>query len=405
LFIQLKKKFGARIAPYLPKGFADIEPRTIIALAERATGLHSWGDPSFLEPLERLVHFFKREVPQTYSSRIALRAFLVQMACTRLRVIDVLEKNPEISQVPIRRPLFVAGYPRTGTTLLQNLLALDPDAKSLRCWEAQMPVPPPDPATYSTDPRIRIATDAMNAFYRRYPIWERIHKLYPEGPQECEGLFALDFACTMYYARYPVPGYLEYLLARDMGPSYRFYRRQLQLLSWKFPGKRWLLKAPMHLTFLRSLIRAFPDASVVITHRAPVAVFGSICSMISSTRELSNVPEGRDKIQLGRHVLSFMPGIMDRYLDLRRESDSRSFLDVDYRDIVNDPVGQVRRIYETFQYPWPDGYDDRMREFLAGQRRDRFGAHVYSTTDFGLTPEEIEVAFQRYKDAFPQFFH
>jgi hypothetical protein len=96
---------------------------------------------------------------------------------------------------------------------------------------------------------------------------------------------------------------------------------------------------------------------------------------------------------------------MDRYLDLRRESDSRSFLDVDYRDIVNDPVGQVRRIYETFQYPWPDGYDDRMREFLAGQRRDRFGAHVYSTTDFGLTPEEIEVAFQRYKDAFPQFFH
>jgi hypothetical protein len=309
------------------------------------------------------------------------------MAATRLRVIDVLEKNPEIRQVPIQRPLFVAGYPRTGTTLLQNLLALDPNAKSLRCWEALMPVPPPDPATYTTDPRIQIATDAMDAFYRKYPIWERIHKLYPEGPQECEGLFALDFACTMYYARYPVPGYLEYLLERDMGPSHRFYRSLLQLLSSKFPGKRWLLKAPMHLTFMRYLIRAFPDASVVITHRAPAEVFGSICSMISSTRELCNLPAGRDKIQLGRHVLSFMPGIMDRYLDLRREADPRSFLDVDYRDTVDDPIGQVRRIYDAFQYPWPEGYDDRMREFLADHRRNGFGPHVYSTSDFGLTPD------------------
>lgn len=400
----MMQQFVAKIAPILPKGLAKLESEQVMELAQKASGLSDWGDSSFREGLDMVISCYKKEVPTSFEKRVELRNFLVYIAVMRLRIVDVLHNNPEIAQVPIKKPLIVAGYPRTGTTILQNLLSLDPNAKSLRFWEALIPVPPPEPATYTSDPRIEIATQSLAQFYQQYPIWERIHKLYPEGPQECEQLFVWDFASPIYYARYPMVSYMNWLMDRDMAPSYRFYRQQLQLLSWKFPGKRWMLKAPMHLPFMRGLVDVFPDASIVVTHRDPERVLGSICSLISNTREMCNLPAACDNNQLGAEFFDGMPRIMENYMNLRKEVDPKRFLDLDYRDTVKDPVAQIRRIYEYFDYPWPDGYEEIIDQYMEENKQHKFGKHKYSVTDYGLDVDAVRKRFTTYTDAYPQFF-
>ncbi len=376
----------------------------IVAAAEQSTGLSAWGDLSFRQNLDVLLKSFLEEVPQADEVRQYFYARCLGLAQTRLLIEGTIRRHPEIEDVPIERPLIISGYPRTGTTILQNLLSLDPLARPLLYWESLQPVPPPEPETFFSDPRIAQHAAHLSEFYRHYPEWESIHYLTADGPNECENLFTFDFACTMFHAAHELPSFMKYILNRDMKPSYRFYKRLLQLLIWKFPGKRWVLKAPMHLPYLADLLEVLPDASLVVTHRDPCKVLASMCSLISGGRAIANVPGSVDKLRVGQEHLAMIPDIMGRYARLRKQLDPSRFFDIDYRDTVSDPVGLIRRIYAHFDYPFVDGYDQLIDSYLAEHRQHKRGRHQYSLEEFGLSQAEVLERFKPYTDSFPEIF-
>ncbi len=376
----------------------------IQAAAEQSTGLTLWGDLSFRQNLEVLLKSFLEEVAQSDGVRQFFYGRCLSLAQTRLMIEETIRRHPEIEDVPIKRPLIVSGYPRTGTTILQNLLSLDPLARPVVYWESLQPVPPPQPETFFTDPRIAQSAAKLSDFYQHYPEWGSIHYLTADGPNECENLFTFDFACTMFHVAHELPSFMNYILNRDMKPSYRFYKRLLQLLIWKFPGKRWILKAPMHLPYLADLLEVLPDASLVVTHRDPCTVLASMCSLVCNGRAITSVPGSIDKLSVGQEHLAMIPDIMGRYAKLRQHLDPSRFFDVDYRDTVSDPVALIRRIYDHFNYPFLDGYDQLIANYLTENRQHKHGRHNYSLEEFGLTREVVLERFKPYTDAFPEIF-
>ena len=172
---------------------------------------------------------------------------------------------------------------------------------------------------------------------------------------------------------------------------YRYYRRQLQMLSWKCRGIHWVCKAPRHLPGLGGLMRVFPDARIVQTHRGAENVLPSICSLCEITRSAAS--DVVDKAAIGAHWHQRLLGIERRSSEVRAAADPRQFLDVQYVDLVADPIGTVRRIYEHYGCDYSDEFENHMKQWLADNRQHKHGAHRYSLEEYGLDAETVRSDF------------
>ncbi|HJQ74315.1 MAG TPA: sulfotransferase, partial [Gaiellaceae bacterium] len=124
-----------------------LDPDGLCARASRRTGLDDFGDDAFREPLRRLLHSMEHEAALTLLGRLIARTDVVRLLENRLRMTDVRRRHPEIDAQEIRRPLFIVGLPRTGTTILHELMAQDPENRVPMTWEVMHPWPPPERAT------------------------------------------------------------------------------------------------------------------------------------------------------------------------------------------------------------------------------------------------------------------
>jgi hypothetical protein len=115
----------------------------LIDRACQASGLSRFGDESFREGLERLVHALVQEARLNAMGAAAMAAQIVDLLVQRLQVEDWYHRHPEIDEEQVVAPLVGLGLPRTGSTALACLLGEDPAARSLRNWEAMQPCPPP----------------------------------------------------------------------------------------------------------------------------------------------------------------------------------------------------------------------------------------------------------------------
>lgn len=376
----------------------------VLANAERETGLCDWGDGGFKQRLRLLTQSLEHETPHDAQTRADFVTFLTSQAVTRLRLIQAFSQNPEHEQLPLQRPLFVTGMPRTGTTILQNLLSLDPLARPLYTWESLVPLPPPRPEQMDNDPRIAPIDTHLRKYFETYPALAAIHELRATDPNECE--FPLSYDCASHYRfRYiwPAPSFFEHLLDADMKPSYRFYKRFLQLLSQHFAQPRWVLKAPLHLPFLDDLLAVFPDAAVVVTHREPREVVGSMAVALQHARPLNNPPATINLAELGRESLTSQAAVASRYLALRPSLSDAQVLDVDYRDVLRDPLGLIQRIYAHFDYPFVPEFGPRITDYLAQHGQHRHGRLPCELADFALTGAEIDEHFAAYRAHFGAF--
>jgi hypothetical protein len=93
--------------------------------------------------------------------------------------------HPEVVGVPIERPVFIVGFPRTGTTILLRLLAQDRANRVPLGWEVQFPDPPPETATYDSDPRIAKAETMFGHTNTMAPSFASIHEVGAQLGQEC----------------------------------------------------------------------------------------------------------------------------------------------------------------------------------------------------------------------------
>ena len=393
--LPLAMRFQNGLLTLLGKGKAAVSVEALCEAACKQTGLTDFGDESALVGLDALVEAFNRGSRPSFMTRLMFVNFCKQALVKRLEVVDCLNKHPEIRDQPLRKPLFITGLPRTGTTFLQNLLAQDPRARPLLTWEQQRPCPPPKPETYDEDPRIAKARAGLAHFYKLVPIYQAVHRMEAQAPEECNGLLDPAFCSVLAATAYPVKGFFSWMLNQDMSGAYRFYKQELQLLDWCFPqGRHWVLKAPLHLNFLDALAEVFPDAAVVMTHRDPLQVLPSAASLSYLLRAVHGARLPGPEI--GRLTLDRLARSMERALSVRANGRAPAVLDVSYQALIGDPLATVRSIYHHFGYPWHDDLEERLTKWVTARQQKPGPRHRYDLQRFGMDEGQIRERFAFY---------
>lgn len=369
----------------------------LLAEARAATGLDDLGEPDPREGLAVLLTTYERAGLRP-GGRKRTHGRIVQLLANRLKIAKAFRDHPEIRERAIVRPMYLTGLPRTGTSALFNLLAIDPAARPLLTWEGMFP----DPlgralAPGEEDPRCA----GLRAYYARQrakdPDFDKIHYVDADTPEECVLLLAHAFRDVQIGIEPLMSPYREWFEAQDLRPAYAYYRDLLKLLDWQRPGRRWLLKSPAHLWALDVLVELFPDCCIVQTHRDPAEILASYCSMMGA---LMSIRETYDKAELGRAVLDHLATAIARGMRARDACDPARFIDIDYRTFVRDPMATVERIYGHFSLPLEDGVAAAMREYLAANPQSKHGRHDYSLAEYGLDASTVRARFAQYSARF-----
>ncbi|MFM9862144.1 MAG: sulfotransferase family protein [Micropepsaceae bacterium] len=354
------------------------------AEAVQRTGLNDFGNPWFEAP----VGMWARDLNWSQLNDRG-RAFLARLAvtnlCRRLEVIDWLNRHPAIDDVAVPPIVYVSGMERSGTTLLHNLLALDPRGRALLRWELMHPVPAPTTETYRSDPRIADVQRAADQL-RGTPL-ERMHWVNADDPEECvwgafdcTGLLGRAGAAVM-------PNWSAWIDSADLMPSYREYRRLIRLLIWRNPlpeGGHLVLKCPQHSRDLLTLAQAFPEARFVLTHRDPFRTSVSACALIAGI----DAPFAADSEAFAwggdwvRTTVASMERSAVGMTAFAGASHPRA--DVAYPQLITDPAGTVRAIYAALGLDWPEGFDARIGAFLAAQASGKRARPPAELPTFGL---------------------
>jgi hypothetical protein len=378
-------------------------PLSLYAILDRAcrqARLTDGGDESFHQPLRVLLQSCEADARLSPLGRLMMRFICTHHVKTRLRLHQVFTALPSIRERPIRRPLFIVGLPRTGTTLLHRLLCQDRRARPLLLWEALEPAPPPDLKAGKPDPRVKRARQFVSLTVRHgAPALQQVHPMDPEGPEECTFLLFNTFRTPAFALNGCVSGYLQWLRGRadqDAPVVYEEYRRQLQLLQGDDPAGHWVLKSPVHGWGLDALLRLFPDACVIQTHRDMNEVVPSVCSLFALSRGLYS--DDVDCRSLGAEIPPFLAHDLVAPMVKARAAHPGRVFDVHYSSLVRDPLAAVGAIYDRFGLSPDEGMQERMRQWLAGNPADKHGKHCYDLEQFGLSAREIEKWFGGYAE-------
>lgn len=367
--------------------------------ARERTGLDDFGGEAFREGLARLASGYEQDAALTPLGRIAVRTDLRRLLSNRLRLVEDRKRHPGIAEEEVRAPLVIVSLPRTGTTLLHGLLAQDPAHRAPRSWEVMYPSPPPEASRRDDDPRIEKVRKQFRWFDRMAPGYKVAHPIGPRLPQECLAITTHAFESPRFHRTHYLPRYREWLAGRDREEAYRLHRRVLQHLQWRDPGERWVLKNPPHTFWIETLHRVYPDARFIQTHRDPLTAMASFASHTDRLRRaFTRRPDTVDADRLARRWARGMEGLM-AFRD-REDARGERFVDVQYGDLVRDPVGEVRRIYRHFDLPLADETVGRMRRFLRDHPQDEHGVHRYTLEEWGLDPEEHGPLFADYRRRF-----
>jgi len=301
-----------------------------------------------------------------------------------------LERHPEITDIPVARPLFITGYGRTGSTLLLNLLALDGEARAPLLWQLLAPSPPPRPGD-RTDPRIAAAQRRIDVFTQVDPAVQQIHPMAPEAPDECHWMMRHS---PLTVTLYRVPEYWTWLKTLPVGnlrSLYQGYRRQVQQLQLFDRRGHWLSKAFSHLHHMPVLHDVFPDANVVRLHRHPCQAIPSLCSLVSIYRRLTT--RRIDANEIGATLLDMFVDGMDRLMRVPQPVAAERAIDISYDEMTADPVAGpiavVRRLYDRFGYAYTPAFEQAMVRTLQAQRAVERPRHVYSVEQFGLSRAQV----------------
>jgi hypothetical protein len=369
--------------------------------AHQTTGLPDFGDETWREGAGRLVDELNRDARLNDVGAVIAGTEIVDYLSNRLRVVDWVNRHSEIRERDIRPPIVVLGQPRTGTTILFDLLAQDPANRVPLTWEVDRPWPPPKSATYDTDPRIDEVQANLSNVELLIPGFLAMHDMGARLGQECVRITALEFRSMIFSTQYRVPEYQRWLLREaDMAPAYRFHRMFLQYLQSGHAAERWLIKSPAHMWALGTMMREYPDALVVHTHRDPLRVVCSLASLIDLLRRLAS-----DDVSIEAVAAEWVDDIvlgLDRAVAARRQGivTENQAVDVLFRELLRDPMAVVATIYERLGVELTGEAERAMRKFLADNPQERHGGHRYSFADTGLDAAELREQTRAYQEFF-----
>lgn len=364
------------------------------------TGLDDYGDPTFRDGLEVFVASLAEAGCNEIGAAVA-DAQIRGALRNRLRVQDWYRSHPDLAGERIVAPVFIVGMSRSGTTALSHLLARVPGNRSLLGWEAADPVPPPQPATWDTDPRYEAAkANEFGLLHQLNPRIASMHHDPPDMPVECLVPMTQHFVSLSLAVQLPVARYARWVRAVDHGPVYRHHERVLRLLQSGGVRGRWVLKSPEHAIAIDALARQFPDARFIVTHRDPVTCATSTASMAEAFSSTFAAP--RPPHEFGELWSELLVAMGDELVAFRARHGDDRFLDVAYRDLTGDPVGTVARICDALGEPFDGAAETAVREHVAVAVQHRFGRHDYDPASLGIEPAALAERFAAYRARFAE---
>ncbi|RWU18829.1 sulfotransferase family protein [Pseudomonas alkylphenolica] len=378
----------------------EMREEAVLAAACQSTGLSDFGADDFRERLRIWLKSFDEDAGLGPLGRAGMFGDAVRYAASRLRFEDLVKRYPQINDIEIQRPIIVAGLPRSGTTHLVNILAADPRLRSMPLWEAMEPIPvPQEQMPGGEDPRITRTRQAWGEFETLLPYMPAMHEMSPTHVHEDIELQGLDFSTYLPEWQSRPSRWRDYYYRHDQTPHYRYGRRVLQALTWLQGPNRWVMKSPPHMENLRPLMATYPDATLVITHRDPVAVLQSAITMIAYGDRIRR--HTVDLKELANYWTDRVEHLLRACVRDRDSVPADQSLDVRFDDYMADQQSVIERIYTMAGLPLTADTNARIQAYLNANPRGKHGRVVYDLKgDFGVDIAALRERFGFYYERF-----
>lgn len=368
----------------------------LLKSAQRKTGLSNFGNGNFEEHLRILLNYFKEDKNLNYTGKQGLQYMVLESLKRRLFLEKDFLAHHEVLEIPVKQPVFIVGFPRTGTTFLQNLMSCHSGSRGLRQWELYVPFPDGQLVWGSDkDPRwTRFKADVEKALKHSTGL-DAIHPM--DSQEETWTLLWLTFVCHAVFLYFGLDKYHEWIKNTSENAwkeAYQVMKRQLQYLSWRQPGCHWVVKSPEHMVGLVELLEVFPDARILQLHRGPKEFIASLCSLTYYCQSATRKDCKPEKI--GRQVLAILSEWGRKNVSIRKKLDHKRFCDIHYQELVNKPMETVCRIYDHFGMKFPDDMQSKLNKWIDKKHGGNRQQHRYSLEQFGLCPEDITYEFEDY---------
>lgn len=378
----------------------SLDPAHLMDRAKSSTGLADFGPGHFTEPLEVLTRAMREEAALNERGQAAHADRLINALENRLRRIDLVKRHPEIAAEDVNVGIVIVGLPRTGSTMLQRLLASSPQATATLWWETIFPLPrgvpgPEDVAERKQDAE-RLARDLVESSAG----FEAIHPMDPYAHDEELSLIEQSFVSNMPESMLHVPSYGEWLLKADQHPAYGELVDWLKILQWQDPSRRgqsWVLKCPHHLTAVQTVLDIFPQAVMAMTHRRVEHVMGSWYSMVASLTG-GNTDADFASAQAAHWTQRLRRNLVDM-MTAREKAEDR-FVDVHYRSLLTEPLDHAHRVFAAAGIEPGPADEAAWQGWLDGNKRDNRPSHKYAVEDFGIDEEYLRRDFAFYSERF-----
>ncbi|MDB5424521.1 MAG: hypothetical protein JWQ29_1937 [Phenylobacterium sp.] len=384
-------------------GVVPLTPASLMQQATANTGLSDFGDDDWLEPFTVLMTAIDTEADLHFAGRILTRAEFLNYLEARLLIVDWCRNHPEVNEDELDRPVFITGYGRSGTTILFEVLSQDPQFRTAQKWEALTPVPPPEAATYRTDPRIAKAENLNQLVQAMIPEHDSMHRAGADLPVESIELEYLSFLSEIFPIILQVPSYAAYLKGRDLTSTFEWQRTILKLLQSRYRGRHWLMKSPSHLLHLEKYLQVFPGMRVIFTHRDPVVTADSLVSFLGTLywQRTDNL-WGDGKI--GTQVMATADGraqAWDSVIEMIEDGRiaKGEYANFYYDRFVADPIAEIGSIYDQLGMTLAPETAERMAAYLAAKTKGVHGKHAYEKAPTNAVAGE-RVHYRAYQSYF-----
>jgi hypothetical protein len=380
-----------------PPGFVESEG-WLHEAAIRAVGFDDFGEEPYLDGLRALLDSYDRESKLGDDGRRALLLDIQETLEKRLRSERAWKRDPDLLAHAIRRPIFIVGLVRTGSTALHYLMGQDPGLQKLEYWLASHPQPRPPREQWERIPDFLASQAEIDVYYGADPSLRAMHFMDPALPEECRHFLAQSFTDDGFEVRASAPSYSRWYRDADMRGAYRRHQKLVKLVGATDPGRRWLLKYSVHVRNLPALLEVYPDACIVWTHRDPSRVMRSYASVVGGFRSVFE--REVDLCAIAREQIELWASGLERAIAFRRGQDPRRFFDLHFGAFRADPVGSVKRIYAHFDQPLSSEGERRLTEWARSNPEQKHGRHEYVHKDIGIGDEEVRERFSAYLDFF-----
>jgi hypothetical protein len=367
----------------------------------RAGGLTELGPGQFVEGLDRFVESLNRDARLNDVGRFIAEERILLHVNNRLQYVRDRRRYPEIAQVEVVKPVFIVGLPRTGTTILHDILNQDPGNRAPLTWELMFPSPPPEASVGDDDRRVAVCQATIPSGDVQSTMFKAMHPMGATLSQECVVMMGETMCTPLFHNQLRVPTYQDWVdTDADWSAVYEFHRMQLQHLWWRKPADRWMLKTGAHMWGLEQLLETYPDARIVFTHRDPVKSLTSYASLTALVR--SRGSDEVDPFEIATDWSARLKTMLERTMTVRstREYPDAVFYDMYFSDFVAGQFDEIEKIYDALDLPMSAHGADAMRKYIADHPKGKDGIHRYRPEEYGVDPATVRRDFATYIERF-----